>query len=169
MGAIGISMPVDYNEDPAKVMRMFLVNLHNEFSAEIQAFHRESFSSPNICSWLADENCRELGLIRQLTAPSSRPFTGITLENELIVNQLLFVSKRGLLALTTRFLSEIVAAACDKFAFSDISNGRILAKETLNGGRGSYVLMCDILQVLATEAQLGLIPLGSIQGLKSLG
>ncbi|KAJ5116637.1 hypothetical protein N7456_000985 [Penicillium angulare] len=67
------------------------------------------------------------------------------------------------------FLSQTVVPAFDNNAFADLSSGKVLAKTAGWQGRGSYTLICTILRVLATEAELGIIPLGTIQGLESLG
>ncbi|KAJ5646838.1 hypothetical protein N7490_003210 [Penicillium lividum] len=128
MGAIGISIPVDYKRDPSEVMDMFLVELHNEFPAEIQAFIPESLMRLKTRTWLADEDCNELGVIRQLKAPPIRPFSGITSTDELIVNQIIHISHQGLDDLKMRFLSETVVPAFDNNAFSEISNGSVLAE-----------------------------------------
>ncbi|GKZ29747.1 hypothetical protein AbraIFM66950_006374 [Aspergillus brasiliensis] len=169
MGAIGVTIPVDYTKDPVEVMNSFLVELHNAFPAEMQSFHRDRAMRPKLRPWLADEDSAELGIIRQLQPPLSRPFKGVSLTGDLIVKELLLLSKRGMDDLAMRFLSETVLPAFDNYAFSQITEGVISAKSCDSTGRESYVRACIILRFVSTRVQLGLVPLGSVKGLEDMG
>jgi len=169
MGAIGVVVPVDYDKDASEIMDMFLVELHNQLPSEMQSFHRDSMRRPSTRPWLADESSRSLGIIRQLSAPPTRIFTGITTTGELAVSELIYISDCGLDALTARFLTEAVLPAFDTFAFSKMTNGAIHTKDSRTTGRESYVLACFLLRFVATKIQLGLIPLGKVMGMEILG
>jgi hypothetical protein len=169
MGAIGVVVPVDYSENPSRIMDMFLVELHNKLPAEMQSFHREGVIRPSTRQWLADEGSRSLTLIRQLSPPPNPIFTDIAVTGDLIVSELFYISDLGLDELTARFLAHSVAPAFDTFAFMQITNGAIHSKTRDGSGDGSYVLACSVLKFVASKIQLGLLPLGTISGLEELG
>jgi hypothetical protein len=175
MGAIGITIPVDYEKDPADVMNEFLVELHNSLPAEMQSFHRVvARLTPHLPSWLSDHDCEELGAIRQQEAPPSRPFNAVTAMGAsasaaLQVSELIPLSPLGMDELASRLLSQSVLPALDNFAFSQLTDGAILARDCGATGRESYVRACIVLRFAMSKAQLALIPLGRVRGLERLG
>ncbi|RAL03709.1 uncharacterized protein BO80DRAFT_422641 [Aspergillus ibericus CBS 121593] len=169
MGAIGVTIPVDYTRDPGEVMNAFLVELHNAFPAEMQSFHRSGAIRPSIRPWLADEDCDELGMVRQGQPPLSRPFRHVSPTGDLIVKELLLLSDRGMDDLAMRFLSETVLPALDNYAFHQISKGMISTQGCESTGRESYVRGCLVLRYVSTRVQLGLVPLGTVKGLEDMG
>ncbi|PYH88581.1 hypothetical protein BO71DRAFT_391303, partial [Aspergillus ellipticus CBS 707.79] len=169
MGAIGVTVPVDYTKDPEVVMNEFLVELHNTLPAEIQSFLRKRAIRPKLRPWLADEDTYELGLIRQGQWPASRPFTAVSRTGDLVVKEMVLLSKRGLDELAVRFLTEAVLTAFENYVFSQMTDGFILPKDCDNTNRESFVRGCIILRYMASKVRLGVVPLGTIKGLQDLG
>ncbi|EFR02713.1 hypothetical protein MGYG_05711 [Nannizzia gypsea CBS 118893] len=169
MGAIGVKVPVDYSKDPIKVMDMFLVKLHNVLPAEMQGFTRADKEQPRERSWLCDEISDTLTLIRQLEAPPNQPFTKITPTGELVVKELIHISKNGLDDLASRFLARAVLPTFEILAFSELTQGVIRKEDDGNQEHGSYVRMSIALRFVAIKIRLGLIPLGKIKGMERFG
>ncbi|KAF7712439.1 Uncharacterized protein PECH_003234 [Penicillium ucsense] len=167
MGAIGVTIPVDYTMDPAKVMERFIVELHNTLPAEIQSFFRKPNRCPSQMAWLADESCYSLGLVRQGDSPSSRVFDSISPSGCLVVKYIHIISKAGLDDLASRFLGQRLAAGFDVVALSETSCG-LVQPRGMGSGRSAYILTCVILRLLHSRMKLALVPLGSIVGLDRL-
>ncbi|KAL5044718.1 hypothetical protein BDW71DRAFT_209093 [Aspergillus fruticulosus] len=177
MGAIGVSVEVDYSKPPSKVMNDFLLKLYNTVPAEMQAFHRVGVMRPRQSpTWVADENTLELGLVRQKpTYHAVERFTSITSSGALVASQTILLTNRGLDELSARFLSESVLPSLDDYAFSQLTNGAILCERSVLGNTyytselDVYIRAAVILRFTATVAQLGVISLGSISGFEEIG
>ena len=113
MGAIGVTVPVDYKADPTRVINMFLVELHNRVPAEMQGFHRREGTSADIRQWFVDEDSTLLTLVRQLSPPEQRPFCEVTESGHLVVREITYITQPGLEELTTRALTEAMLPALD--------------------------------------------------------
>ncbi|KAF8848580.1 hypothetical protein BDZ45DRAFT_264056 [Acephala macrosclerotiorum] len=104
-------------------MNQFLVELHNRFPAEMQAFHRHSMLRPDRSQWLMDQNAGLLTFMRQKSGPPLPIFTSITTCGKLVVSELTQLSQRGIGELNSRILSMNVLPALDGFAFNQVTGG----------------------------------------------
>ncbi|RYP55141.1 hypothetical protein DL768_000260 [Monosporascus sp. mg162] len=111
MGAIGVTVPVNYSADPSAIMNVFLVELHNTVPAEMQAFYREKATSAGGREWFVDEDSSLLTLVRQLAPPTRRLFYEVEEDGHLVASEVVYVSQSGLQELTTRALTKTLLPA----------------------------------------------------------
>ena len=169
MGAIGVTLPVDYSMDADRLMDMFMVELHNRVPCEMQGFYRDGIGQANNKQWAVDSDAVLLTLVRQLIPPDEPVFCNITQTGHLVSKELAYVSRHGLEELTTRLLANCALAALDRHTIFQMTDGAV----NFAGERVSYYLsnvnLCLFMKHVWSEHRLALIFLGSISGMSSVG
>ncbi len=170
MGAIGVTVPVDYKADADEIMSAFMVELHNRVPAEMQAFFRPAIASAGGKQWAVDEDVSLLTLVRQLHAPERKAFLEVASNGYLVVGEVVHVSKSGLEELTTRALSEFLLPALDTGSFSHMADGVMPVSGIIDKqGELPYVKWCLLLKDIYSKHHIALVFLGSIAGMDELG
>lgn len=164
MGAIGVSIAVDYKADPKELMNSFLVELHNQLPVEIQAFHRISMYRPESRQWLMDEDARLLTLLRQKTSPTVSVFTTVSTLGHLVVNSVQCLPSTGVAEIKGCLLAESAVLASDRCGFSHFVPVSSNTKITSNNNEP--VTVCLLLDAINTKARLAVVYLGTISGLE---
>ncbi len=168
MGALGVSVTVDYNKDPKLVVDEFLVELHNKVGVEMQAFYAASLPRPTSRSWAMHEESRHLTLLRQKSPLPTPIFTRVTAVGELVVNQVINLSRHGLGELTSRILSKTAFVAADMAPFAALVDNIEQSRKT-NYDEMPFVHLSIILSIIASKTSIALVPLGVLSGLERRG
>ena len=173
MGAIGVTIPVDYKLDADKVMDMFMVELHNKVPAEMQAFYRSGFASMTNRQWAVEPGIALLSLVRQSLHPEENIFEEVTSSGHLVAREVTYISPKVLDELTSRVLARCLLPALDVQAFLQMldSTARPAGKAGGVGGSTDVSLanLCLIMRRILSKYHMALIFLGSICGMKGLG
>lgn len=167
MGAIGVTLPVNYRSDPDRALDDFLLQLHNQVPAEIQAFYRPAMFRPSQKQWMIDEDSKMLTLLRQKEIPETPTFVEITPEGWLVAAQIEPLAAGGLAHLTGRILSNRARIAADMAAFRTLSTG--IQNKTQVEGRALPAHISHILRMLSSKTQLALVYLGTVSGIEQRG
>ncbi len=169
MGAIGITVPVDYRLPAPAVMDMFLAELHRTVPAEMQGFRREGPLTPGGRQWLVDTKSEILSLVRQLSPPAPPVFQEVTDDGCLMITNMLVLREAGLEELISRSLTESMLPTLDNYAVSTLTGGEWGHEPSKERDVNvSRVNLCHILRNIASRSQLGLVPLGCIAGMERL-
>ena len=167
MGAIGVPVPVDYGEDPSRVMDAFILELHRRIPAEMQCFHRPpGRSRGEQRDWMVDPESTVFGLVRQLAPPPREVFASITDEGHLVIMNALSLTEQGVEELISRALVQGVLSSFDNDAVSQILNGD---RSSASQGSVDYVEFCRFILELHARTKLNLAPLGTLRGMAHLG
>ena len=168
MGAIGVPVPVDYGEDPSRVMDDFILELHRRIPAEMQCFHRPSgrSSGERKRDWMVDDESTVFGLVRQLAPPPRNVFASITTEGHLVITNALSLAEQGVEELISRALVQGVLSSFDNDAVAQIFEGD---RSPASFGSVDYVEFCRFILELHTRTKLNLVPLGTLRGMAHLG
>lgn len=164
MGAIGVSIAVDYKADPEDIMNSFLVELHNQLPVEIQAFHRISMYRPESRQWLMDEDARLLTLLRQKTSPTDSVFTTVGTFGHLVANHVQYLPSTGVAEIKGCLLAESAVLASDRCGFSHFVP--VSSNTKLTSRNSEPVTACLLLDHINTKARLAVVYLGTISGLE---
>lgn len=169
MGAIGVTLTVDYRSNPDDVFDDFLLQLHNQVPVEIQSFYRPHLFQPSQRQWMVDEDARMLTLLRQKESPDPPPFVQITPEGRLVAAQVEPILAGGLAHLTGRILSNRVLIAADRPAFRTFTPVE-QHKIDWEGGSGTLLgHLCHVLRQISSKVQLALVYLGTVVGIEQRG
>ncbi|KAI3392703.1 hypothetical protein diail_5260 [Diaporthe ilicicola] len=169
MGAIGVTLKVDYRLHPDHVFDDLLLELHNQVPVEIQAFYRPQLFRPLRREWMIDEDAKALTLLRQKEMPETPPFVEITPEGWLVAAQIEPILAGGLAHLTGRILSNRALVAADKAAFRALSPV-MQHKGAADGGSTTLSAhLSHILRLISCKTQLALVYLGTVSGIEQMG
>lgn len=169
MGAIGVTLRVDYHSDPDRVFDDFLLHLHNTVPVEIQSFYRSRTFRPSQRQWMMDEDANKLTMLRQKESPETAPFIEITPEGWLVAAQIERVAAGGLAHLIGRILSNRVVIAADRPAFRTLVP-IVPHKRDADGGSRTYPgHLAHVLREMSSKTQLALVYLGTVSGIESMG
>lgn len=164
MGAIGVSMAVDYKADANDVMNFFLVELHNQLPVEIQAFHRINVYWPESRQWLMDEDARLLTLLRQRTLPAISAFTAVSTLGHLVADHVQYLPATGVAELKGCLLAESAVLASDRCGFGHFVP--VSSDVKIASSYREPATVCLLLDAINEDAGLAVLSLGTVSGLE---
>jgi hypothetical protein len=162
MGALDVSMPVDYSLDVDQLKNKFIVSLHNKYPAEMQSFI-QVLQQPIGTSWKSGARVTSLSEFHQDLNDHSNNISFIEVKSSgaLVAGAAITVSPEGLQDICLKLEHGNGALGIDDLNLEYVEPSNAWPQQERTW-RKDQQMSCQNLRFLATYFQFVLVPLGRV-------